>query len=108
MSGNQAVRPSVFRTGPFTLFEATNQGEAQADFSTNDSDLIGRARRGDRTAFGLLYERYARLAAGLECSAEPRPSIRQIAAPIRAPKPKRDWAQGNRKRFSATVVALQD
>lgn len=65
MSGNQAVRPSVFRTGPFTLFEAMNQGEAQADFSSNDSDLIGRARRGDRTAFGLLYERYARLVHGV-------------------------------------------
>ncbi len=32
---------------------------------TNDASLVGAARRGDRAAFGLLYERFARMVHGI-------------------------------------------
>ena len=65
MSSDEAVRSSPFGMGATTLFESMRSAVTQSEDMPGDAVLIGRAGRGDRTAFGLLYERYARLVHGI-------------------------------------------
>lgn len=65
MSGNEAVRTSLFVGGAPILSEPMRSGETKVEEPQGDPALIGRASQGDRAAFGLLYERYARLVHGV-------------------------------------------
>ncbi len=62
-----SVYPDV--AAAIDLFSDVGQREPVAMSSSidesNDSSLVGRARRGDRAAFGLLYERFARMIHGI-------------------------------------------
>ncbi len=65
MSTGEAVRSSPFGRSTTILIEPMRAAETEVEDSDSDSVLIGRASRGDRPAFGLLYERYVRLVHGI-------------------------------------------
>ncbi len=67
MSSHWAVRSSVFAKDATILFESMHpsQPAVEARRDADQAALIGRASRGDRAAFGLLYERYAGLVHGV-------------------------------------------
>ena len=65
MSSAEAVRSSLFGKSTTILIEPMRPAEMEVENALSDSVLIGRASRGDRAAFGLLYERYVRLVHGI-------------------------------------------
>ena len=65
MSSDEAVRPFPLGRSATILIESMRSDETAVEDLLSDSSLIGRASRGDRAAFGLLYERYARLVHGI-------------------------------------------
>ena len=65
MSNDEAVRPFPFAGSTSILTEPMRSGESEVEDQNGDAALIHRASRGDRAAFGELYERYARLVHGV-------------------------------------------
>ncbi|HEY6971386.1 MAG TPA: sigma-70 family RNA polymerase sigma factor [Candidatus Angelobacter sp.] len=56
--------------------------DAAASDAINDSRLVEAARRGDRSAFGRLYDRYARMVHGILLARVPLPDVDDLVQDV--------------------------
>jgi RNA polymerase sigma-70 factor, ECF subfamily len=71
---------ALFEFGrPYTVLEAVNP---QPDSSGVDDHLVRAAQNGDRSAFGMLYSRYARMVHGILLSRVPYSAVEDLVQDV--------------------------
>jgi RNA polymerase sigma-70 factor, ECF subfamily len=90
----------------FTADASRNPASLERSSETADDDLVRAAQKGDRTSFGVLYEKYARMVHGLLLSKIPAHEVDDLTQDVFMKAMGRLSTLRERSRFGAWLAAI--